>query len=254
MKRWTHAQWIVVGFGLCSCWYALQLSGALVYTRGVLNHPNKSNSVTQAPPKYKTDVVMFIPTPVQWAHRRAAVHAQFAKEGWTDEQVVLLFVVGEWDAEVSKVEQYAHARYVAVPCHDEGDRFDEPDDKSATTCKVYNALKHVASHYEAKYVWRGADDSYVNLPFFFKMAHTLPSQRLFYGRLRRAPGISEDLQLARQPRLQEVFGMYQFGQYMYGMGFLFSYDVVDFVGSLKIPPHLTWCTYNMFLCTHKKQH
>jgi hypothetical protein len=47
--------------------------------------------------------------------------------------------------------------------------------------------------------------------------------------------------LDKQPELQKLFGLYQFGQYMSGMGFLFSYDVADFVASLKIPPHLTWC-------------
>jgi hypothetical protein len=205
-------------------------------------------------PKFKTEVVMFIPTPVPWAHRRAQVHAQFAKEGWTDAQVVLLFVVGTLQEEeeasrqaiVSNLEPYASAKYVPVPCYDEGDRFDDPDDKSATTCKVYEALKHVAAHYEARFVWRGADDSYVNLPFFFKMAHTLPAERLFYGRLRQATGLHEDLQLARQPRLQALFGMHQFGQYMFGMGYLLSYDVADFVGSLKIPPHLTWYQYLIF--------
>jgi hypothetical protein len=191
--------------------------------------------------KHKTDVVMFVPTPVPWEDRRAAVHRQFVREGWHDRQVVLLFVLGTVNTDVSGVKVYAQARYLHVPCYDEGDRFNEAGDQSATTCKVYEALKHVYAHYEARYVWRGADDSHVNLPYFFKMAHTLPASRLYYGRLRKDYEHKDDLSLAQQPKLQELFGLLQFGQYMLGMGFVFSYDVVEFVAELKIPPHLTWC-------------
>jgi hypothetical protein len=70
---------------------------------------------------------------------------------------------------------------------------------------------------------------------------TLPIKRLYYGRLRKSTSTQQDLQVANHPRLQELFGIMQWGQYMSGMGFLFSSDVVDFVASLQIPPHLTWC-------------
>jgi len=192
--------------------------------------------------KQVTEVVVFVPTPVPWEARRAAVHAQFLKEGWTKTQVVLLFVLGAKDTDTtSAVTQYSLAQYVRVPCFDEGDRPDDPQDNSATTCKVYEALKHVVTHFEAKYVWRGADDSYLNLPLFFRfIASTLPDKRLYYGRLRKSTDYAEDLQLTRHPRLQEMFGLIQMGHYMYGMGYLLSYDVAEFIASLKIPPHLTW--------------
>jgi hypothetical protein len=105
---------------------------------------------------------------------------------------------------------------------------------------VYEALRYISLNYEAKYVWRGADDSYVNLRVFFTKMPSLPPTRLFYGRLRKPITQVPDLQLSHQPALQDLFGLYQFGQYMYGMGFVMSFDVVDFIGSLKIPPHLNW--------------
>ena len=96
--------------------------------------------------------------------------------------------------------------------------------------------------WQARYVWRGADDSYLNLHYFFSsVMPTLPATRLFLGLLRKPAGPGGDLSLHKQPVLQEHFGVTQWGQYMVGMGFLFSYDVADFVASLKIPPHLMWC-------------
>ena len=43
-----------------------------------------------------------------------------------------------------------------------------------------------------------------------------------------------------QPALRELYGLYQFGQLMYGMGFVMSIDVVEFIGAWTIPPHQTW--------------
>jgi hypothetical protein len=59
--------------------------------------------------------------------------------------------------------------------------------------------------------------------------------------LRTAHTIQDDLLLSNQPHLSALFGLYQFGQYMVGSGYLLSYDVADFIASLKIPPHITWC-------------
>ena len=69
----------------------------------------------------------------------------------------------------------------------------------------------------------------------------LPDTRLFFGSLRKSHNVQLDLSLFKQPRLAALLGLRQFGQYMVGSGFVLSYDVVDFVASLKIPPHLTWC-------------
>ena len=95
---------------------------------------------------------------------------------------------------------------------------------------------------QARYVWRGADDSYINLRHFFgTVMPTLPATRRYCGRLRKATELTVDLPLKNQPALLEHFGLVQWGQYMSGMGFMFSFDVADFIASLKIPPHLTWC-------------
>ncbi len=91
-------------------------------------------------------------------------------------------------------------------------------------------------------MWRGADDSYVNLKRFLRDKDTMPATRLFLGHHRKADTPMPDLQLkALHPRLQELFGIYQFGQYMMGLGFVFSWDVAEFIGTWAIPPHQTWC-------------
>ena len=198
--------------------------------------------------KIRTDVVMFIPSPVPWEDRRRRVYRQVERERGRDEQVALLFVFGNRSGEglrgfvnTSGVVRYPRATNVVVNCRDFGDEFDGIDDTSGTTCKVYKSMQYVASNYEARYVWRGADDSYVNLKYFFSMMPTLPPARLFFGYLRKLNHVQWDLLLSRQPHLAALLGLRQFGQYMFGSGFVMSYDVVDFLASLKIPPHLTWC-------------
>ena len=195
--------------------------------------------------KIQTKVVMFVPSPVPWEARRQHVHAQFEREGWNKSQAVLLFVFGNRSGDnlqdtlnISVVE-YPQAVNVVVNCRDYGDEWNSADDSSGTTCKVYKSLKYIVANYVAQYVWRGADDSYVNLKYFFTF--TLPTTRLYFGDLRTMNHIQPDLMLATQPKLAGLFGLRQFGQYMYGSGYVLSFDVADFVASLKIPPHLTWC-------------
>ena len=226
--------------------------GITVTSLAVGNNETLQNNTTHSlidAGKIETDVVMFVPSPVDWEERRCSVYTQFEREGWTRDKVSLLFIIGnasgaglEDSVDTSKIVQYPLALNVIVNCRDYGDEFDNPDDTSGTTCKVYEALKYIAANYNAKYVWRGADDSYVNLRYFFSdVVPNIPTTRLYLGSLRRTDTVQHDLLLSRQPNLQKLFGIYQFGQYMYGMGFLLSFDVVDFVASLKIPPHLTWC-------------
>ena len=212
--------------------------------------PVSSQPLAQPEQLEATTVVMFVPTPVQWEDRRRYVYAQFEKEAWRKDQVVLLFIYGTRQGnnlsetvDTSGVVKYPLALNIMTECRDMdyGQEFNSATDMSATTCKVYEAYKYIASHYEAKYVWRGADDSYVNLRYFMHILPTLPSQRLFMGALRRADTLQPDLLLERQPELRKLYGIYQFGQYMVGMGFVMSYDVAEFIGTLKIPPHLTWC-------------
>ena len=198
--------------------------------------------------KMETEVVMFVPSPVPWEERRQHVYRQFEREHWKDKQVALLFVFGNRSGgglqgyvNTSGVVQYPRATNVIVNCRDYGDEYDGLDDTSGTTCKVYKSMQYVAANYQAKYVWRGADDSYVNLKYFFSIMPTLPHARLFFGSLRKVGNVQSDLLLSNQPQLAALFGLRQFGQYMMGSGFVMSYDVVDFLASLKIPPHLTWC-------------
>ena len=199
----------------------------------------------------KVDVVMFVPTPIEWEDRRRPILRQFLREKWTTSQVILIFVFGtktgerlEKDLDTSVVQQHPGAKYLFTECRDFGDELNNPNGTSSTTCKVYETCVHITKHYQTKYVWRGADDSYINLKLFFRMMPTLPPERLYMGRYRDVSwytGRDKDLLLERQPRLISVFGLFQFGGYMHGEGYVFSHDVAEFIGTLSIPPHLTWC-------------
>ena len=198
-----------------------------------------------------TEVVVFVPSPVPWENRRMYVYEQFVRERLAPQQAILLFIFGnrtgnnnllEEPVNTTGLVQYKNATNVVVNCRDYGDEYDNPDDTSGTTCKVYKSLIYIVSNYRAKYVWRGADDSYLNIRFFLSgVMPTLPKTRLYYGSLRSVNTVQGDLLLSNQPKLASLFGLYQFGQYMRGGGYLLSFDVAEFIASLKIPPHLTWC-------------
>jgi hypothetical protein len=139
-----------------------------------------------------TVAIMIVPSPVQWEDRRERVHAQFAREGWTQSQTVLLFVFGNDTHDKLVPVSYPNATNVMVSCRDYGDALDNTDDISATTCKIYQAIRYIVSHYTARYVWRGADNSYVNLRYFSpRLMHSLPSSRLYFGRLRTANDVQD---------------------------------------------------------------
>ena len=194
------------------------------------------------------DVVMFVPSPIQWEGRRRPILRQFLRENWGSSQAQLIFVLGtktgdrlEKDLDTSVVQQHPGAVYLFTGCRDFGDERNNPNGTSSTTCKVYEACVHIAQRYDAKYVWRGSDDSYVNLKLFFRLIPTLPKERLYMGFLRKAQEPMRDLLLEKQPKLAELFNLYQFGGYMGGAGYVLSGDVAEFIGTLEIPPHLTWC-------------
>jgi hypothetical protein len=44
--------------------------------------------------RIKTHTVVMIPSPQQWGARRALVNAQFMRESWKTEQVVLVYILG----------------------------------------------------------------------------------------------------------------------------------------------------------------
>jgi hypothetical protein len=204
----------------------------------------------------ETEVVVFIPSPVAWEDRRMHVYQQFVRERLAPEQAVLLFIFGNRSGgeglpgtvDMRGLIQHQNTTNVVVNCRDYGDdEPNNPDDSSGTTCKAYKALIYIVSNYRAKYVWRGADDSYLNLRFFLSsLMPTLPKSRLYYGYLRSVNTVQTDMLLSNHPKLASLLGLYQFGQYMLGGGYMVSFDVADFIASLKIPPHLTWCEDVMF--------
>ena len=253
MTRWIKNSYIPITIG-----FVATLMNCSVFFINSSRHPTwvyVADENTRCPTtnahKHETEVVMFIPSPMHWKERRRPVIKQFLREQWTNKQAVLIFVFGtttghqlEHTLDTSNAEQLPGANYIFTKCRDIGDEFDNPNGTSSTTCKVYEACVYISQHYNAKYVWRGADDSYVNLKLFFRIMPLLPKTRLYLGRYRDVSTDkhdNKDLQLDRQPLLQTVFGLFQFGGYMHGEGFVFSYDVAEFIGTLSIPPHQTWC-------------
>ncbi len=147
---------------------------------------------------------------------------------------------------LSRVDFVAGATNVYVPCRDAGDEFNNANGTSSTTCKVFEAVKYITAQYQAEYVWRVGDDAYLNLTIFFEMVslNLFPKTRLYLGKLRKPMtswGREKDLLLEKQPALHNLYGTYKFGQYMVGYGWALSWDVADFLASVKIPPRLTWC-------------
>jgi hypothetical protein len=202
--------------------------------------------------KENVHTVILIPSVIQWQHRRDPLVKQYMRENWGN-LVQLVFIFGsksgtqlEIDINTSSVEHYntstTNIRNIFTVCRDYGDEFNNPNGTSATTCKMYEGFKYVAKHFNAIFVWRGADDAYLNLQLFFSMQHLIPRERLYFGYLRRIQrGQAQDLLLSKQPALRDLLGIQQFGSYMAGMGYLMTYDVVEFLGTLSIPPRLLWC-------------
>jgi hypothetical protein len=208
------------------------------------------------------DVVVYVPTPISWTKRRMVVLKQFKRELHLF-NAHLIFVVGTRQGrfledevqgissaieESKRHQDYPRIRYLFTKCRDMGDEPHNPNGTSSTTCKVYEALVHIAAFYKTsppKYVWRGADDAYLDLAVF--QQHVLPKLypqtcRLFLGRLRfPLPTDDTDLELpANHPELYALYGLRKFGKYMVGMGYCMSWDVAHFIGASPIPPRLTW--------------
>eukprot|EP00598_Pedospumella_elongata_P011747 CAMPEP_0185013384 /NCGR_PEP_ID=MMETSP1098-20130426/98778_1 /TAXON_ID=89044 /ORGANISM="Spumella elongata, Strain CCAP 955/1" /LENGTH=149 /DNA_ID=CAMNT_0027542451 /DNA_START=379 /DNA_END=828 /DNA_ORIENTATION=+ len=125
-------------------------------------------------------------------------------------------------------------------CRDYGDEVNNANGTSSTTCKVYEGVKYVYQHYDAEYLFRGADDAYVNLKLFFEVAETIAPERKpwWLGQLRvRTDHVrSHDLHLSKQPALQKLYGMFMFGQYMLGCWDVFTWKA-EHIAKLTIPPH-----------------
>ena len=207
------------------------------------------------------DIIIYIPTPIAWAARRRLVLNQFLRESHARVHLLFFFGTKQGPNLELEVDNIASARreamqhkalhprvqYIFTECRDYGDEENNPNGTSSTTCKVYEALRYIAHAYKdspPRYIWRGADDSYLDIQLF--RDHVMPfiqSCRLFLGRLRfPRPDGSSDLELLPdQPNLYTLYGLKKFGKYMLGMGFCMSWDVVHFIGTAPIPPRLTWC-------------
>ena len=196
-----------------------------------------------------TEMVLFALTPAVWTERREKFTQVFLSQGWTRRQVILFFVVGTRvgsaleleNPNLHLVKRKRGVDYLFAPCKDNEDEHNNPADTASTACKAYEGYKHAVAKYKAKYVWRIDTDSYLNIRLFLtKMAPTLQKTRLFMGRERVPNTDNWDLVLDRQPRLKELYHLHQFGRYMSGMGFLMSWDVVEFIAGWSIPPHMNW--------------
>jgi hypothetical protein len=206
--------------------------------------------------RISTHTVVMIPSPMKWGDRRELVNTQFLGQSWKTEQVVLVYFLGTRTGTqleiytppshemLHEVNRYVHCvNYVFTPCRDWGDEINNPNGTSSTTCNVYEGLKYVDAMYESKYVWRSADDAYLNLHMWFQMEPLVPSGDIYMGYMRYVDGTEEDLKLSRQPLMQrETFSMLpRFGPYMSGMGYVLSASVAHFIATATIAPKLTWC-------------
>lgn len=129
---------------------------------------------------------------------------------------------------------------------DFGDEENNVNGTSSTTCKIYEGLKLVYALYDADFVWRQDNDSYLNLQMWFDIFPSLPKGHLYYGNLRVVDDQPHgDLNLARRGQLEvqsHVFhGLKEYGPYMSGMGYMLSFSVVEFLATATIPPKLMWC-------------
>jgi hypothetical protein len=176
--------------------------------------------------------------------------------------VHLIFVLGTREGELLEFEipeitsmhheiaiqtQLPHIKYLLTECRDMGDEPRNANGTSSTTCKVYEALRHITTVYQKtppQFVWRGADDAYLDLGVFRKyVLPALQTCRLFAGRVRvPIAGDDRDLELsAEHPELYSLYGIEKFGKYLVGMSFYMSWDVALFIGQSSIPPRQTWC-------------
>lgn len=204
--------------------------------------------------KEKTKVVVFIPTTIQSVRRRHFVNRQFAKEAWRREDVVVFWVLGsktgkrlelDLQANLSQVmtEPFmSQSNTLITSCRDSGDEENNANGTSSTTCKFFEAMRFVHQRFDCQYVWRGADDAYLNLQLFLKLMPSLPKHAMWLGQPRKDQNRISDIYLDTQPQIQKLFGLKSFpNNYMLGMGSAFTADIAMLLANWNIPPNLTWC-------------
>lgn len=219
----------------------------------IVSNINTANTIiTNEHEKRRCKVVVFVPSMITSSDRRFFVNRQFVSENWSPSDVHMVWVIGtragvslEQSLNASSVfaEPYmTHNNILLTNCRDSGDEYNNPNGTSSTTCKFYEAMRYINKHFQADYVIRGADDAYLNIKHFLKLAPEFGTSRLWLGQKRTSIGANPDLDLDNQPALKALFGFrYLSSKYMLGMGSIFSADVAELIGSWNIPPHLTWC-------------
>jgi hypothetical protein len=213
------------------------------------------------PKKISTEVVVMTPSPMHWRHRRDPINKAYNKQQWPFHQVQFLYIMGDrggtqlelqlnttnLNHEIDDYKYIQNLRYWVSTCRDFGDEESNSNGTSSTTCKIYQGLRYITQTYtNYKYVWRGSDDSYINLYFFFStVAPELDrnsNPAIYMGHIRKNIHYDQDLNIQDgKPHLREVWHKSDFGDYMFGMGYMLSAPVVELVGNWEVEPLQTWC-------------
>ncbi len=216
--------------------------------------------------KIVTEVVVMMPSPIVWRHRRDLVSMAYHNQRWPGSKVQFLYVIGSKDGprlevdlnltdiyqEMNEMSYFKNLRYFISSCRDMGDELLNPNGTSGTSCKAYQGFKYAYDNYVSfKYVWRGADDAYINLQFFFHRVMPVleeqPTSAIYMGLLRRNLFYEGDIHSGDmniwylKPHFREVWHTPDFGDYMLGMGFVLSAPVVELLAKWNIEPLQTWC-------------
>ncbi len=110
----------------------------------------------------------------------------------------------------------------------------------ATTCKLYWAMRYLHHHFDAEYAIRSSDTAYLNIRKFLEIESTLPRSAVWLGRA----ADDDHLALSASPTYCDLTTRTLFGldhlsrNYMMGMGYVVSWDVVKLIGGWNIQPHI----------------
>jgi hypothetical protein len=249
-----NAHWVGISIGLF-------MFSAVMYNE----YRIRSHTLYQVKPqkidKISTEVVVMMPSPVHWRNRRDPINKIYDQQQWPAHKVQFFYVLGSRENsdpnslvnmstlydEMEDYKYFQNLRYYVSDCIDFKDDENNPKGVSGTSCKVFRGLQYVSNTYRNyKYVWRGADDAYINLQtFFFKVMPTLdknPNPAIYMGKLFRNTEYNYLLNIGLyKPYLRDSWHVSDFGDYMFGMGFLLSQPVVDMIAKWNIEPWQTWC-------------
>jgi hypothetical protein len=143
---------------------------ALVSSRNIYGEDGASSAL----PFF--DIVLLVPTPIEWGHRRRDVRRAFARTAARLPQglrAALVFVVGgrgetSPGATVAGLSDAAEGDIIAVDCADlDGPGgWVWPTSDSATTCKVIEGMRAIVSRYRFHFFARIGDDAFFKFDAF----------------------------------------------------------------------------------------